>query len=184
MGRHSSPEQWPFYRSVAGWLLPWFMVAGVVGIALWVAVASMGDDGASPALSREKSPTPEAETVAPPQPSSEPVKPKKEKPPKPAETPAEEELITDGVTLQVLNASGSPGAAEPVATKLGDLGFEVVAVVEAAKIYEETTVFWSSEESRAAAEALAGRFDWIVEGKPENLSADVSVHVVVGRDEV
>jgi hypothetical protein len=63
------------------------------------------------------------------------------------------------------------------------LGFEIVTVVDAARIYEETTIFWSTDESRPAAEALASRFGWIVESKPANLSADVSVHVVVGQDQ-
>jgi LytR cell envelope-related transcriptional attenuator len=188
MGRHSSPEQWPFYRSVAGWFLPWVMVAGVVGVALWVAVASLGgDDGASPALSTARSPSPRTEQpVAPPVESPDPVETKKKKPPKEREEsePPEPELITDGITVQILNASGSPGAEQPIADELGGLGFEIVTVVDASRIYEQTTVFWSSEESRAAAEALAGRFEWIVEPKPENLSADVSVHVVVGEDEV
>jgi hypothetical protein len=184
MGQHSSPEQWPFYRSVVGWFLPWVMVAGVVGVALWVAVASLGgDDGASPALSRDRSPSPKTEVVAPVVPPTETAKPKKEKPPKPEETEAEEELIVDGITVQVLNASGTPGAEDPVTTELTELGFEIVTVVDASKIYEETTVFWSTNESRPAAEALAARFDWIVESKPANLSVDVSVHVVVGRDQ-
>lgn len=185
MGRHSSPEQWPFYRSVAGWFLPWALVATVVGVALWVAVASLGgDDGTSPVLSRdETSPTPRTQTVAPVAPPTEAPPPKKDKPPKPEETEApEDELITEGVTVQVLNASGTPGAEEPVAAELTELGFEIVTVVDASKIYEQTTVFWSTDESRPAAEALAARFGWIAEPKPANLSVDVSVHVVVGQD--
>jgi hypothetical protein len=161
------------------------MVAGIVGVALWVAVASLGEDGASPALTRDRSPSPKTETAAPVVPPTTPAKPPRDKPPKPEDTePPEEELITEGITVQVLNASGTPGAEEPVADQLTDLGFEIEAVVEASKIYEQTTVFWSTEDSRAAAEALAARFDWIVEGKPENLSTDVSVHVVVGQDEL
>ena len=183
MGRHSSPEQWPFYRSVAGWFLPWFMVAAVVGVALWVAIASLGgEEGASPVLSRDRSPSPRT-VVAPVQPSTDAPEPKKDKPPKAEETEAPEpELITEGITVQVLNASGTPGAEESIADELTSLGFEIEAVVDAAKIYEETTVFWSTNESKPAAEALAARFDWIVEGKPANLSMDVSVHVVVGQD--
>lgn len=188
MGQHSSPEQWPFYRSVAGWFLPWVMVAGVVGVALWVAVASLGgDDGASPALSRERSPSPKVEQpVAPPPTTIAPsTKPEKKRPPKEPEEPApEEELITDGITVQVLNASGTAGAEQAITDELTELGFEIVTVVDASKVYEETTIFWSTNESRPAAEALAARFEWIVEPKPANLSADVSVHVVVGRDEV
>jgi hypothetical protein len=187
MGRHSSPEQWPYYRSVAGWFLPWLLVAGVVGVALWVAVASLGgDDGVSPALSRDRSPSPKTETVAPvAPPPTEKATPKKDKPPKPEDTEApDQELITDGITVQVLNASGTTGAEDPVVSELTELGFDIAAVVEASKIYEETTVFWSTDDARPAAEALAARFGWIAESKPANLSTDVSVHVVVGQDEV
>jgi len=161
------------------------MVATVVGVALWVAVASLGgEDGVSPALSRDRSPSPKAETVAPVAPPVDSPEPKKDKPPKPEETePPEEELITDGITVQVLNASGTSGAADPVADELTGLGFEIVTVVDASRIYDETTVFWSTDESRPAAEALAARFDWIAEAKPANLSVDVSVHVVVGQDQ-
>src|SRR3712207_702220 len=131
------------------------MVATVVGVALWVAVASLGgDDGTSPVLSRDRSPTPRAETVAPIAPPTEAPPPKKDKPPKPEETEAsEEELVTEGITVQVLNASGTPGAEDPVAAELTELGFDIVATVEASKIYEQTTVFWSTDESRPAAEA-------------------------------
>jgi hypothetical protein len=31
---------------------------------------------------------------------------------------------------------------------------------------------------------LAGRFGWVALPKPDNLSAEVSIHVVVGQDEV
>ncbi|HEY7875496.1 MAG TPA: LytR C-terminal domain-containing protein [Actinomycetota bacterium] len=187
MGRHSSPEQWPFYRSVAGWFLPWVMIAGVVGVALWVAVASLGgQDEASPALSRQRSPSPVVEEpVAPPIASAAPdetKKPRKAKEPEETEPP-KPELITDGITVQVLNASGTPGTEQAITDELTSLGFEIVTVVDASKIYEETTVFWSTDETRAAAEALAKRFEWVAEPKPANLSADVSVHVVVGQDE-
>ena len=187
MGRHSSPEQWPFYRSVAGWFLPWFMIAAVVGVALWVAVASLGgDDSASPALTRDRSPSPRVEEpVAPPVTTPAPAETSK-KPPKKTKEPEEpeDELVTDGITVLVLNASGTPGAEQAITDELTALGYEIVTVVDASKIYDETTVFWSTDETRAAAEALAGHFEWVAEPKPANLSTDVSIHVVVGQDEL
>jgi hypothetical protein len=106
--------------------------------------------------------------------------------PKPKPSPSDEvlpKLITNGVSVQVLNASGTPGADRAMADRLSDLGFRIAAVVEASKLYDHTTVFWSSEDSKPAAEALAQHFGWLVQAKPANLSADVSVHVVVGKDD-
>ena len=185
MGRHSSPEQWPFYRSVAGWLLPWAMIAVVIGAAVWVAVAAVGgEDPASPALSSSKQESPKAKPtkIAPVAVATKTPKDK----PEPEQSESAEvlpKLITNGVSVQVLNASGSQGADRAMADRLTELGFHVAAVVEASKIYDDTTVFWSTNASKPAAEALAQHFGWIVEPKPPNLSADVSVHVVVGKDE-
>lgn len=185
MGRHSSPEQLPFYRSVVGWFLPWALIAAVVGVAVWVAVATVGgEDPASPALSSSKQESPKAKP-SPVAPVAVASKAPKEKP-KPEPSPSDEvlpKLITNGVTVQVLNASGLPGADRTMADRLTKLGFRIAAVVEASKIYDHTTVFWSSDDSRPAAEALAQHFGWSAQPKPANLSADVSVHVVVGKDE-
>jgi hypothetical protein len=190
MGRHSSPEQWPFYRSVVGWLLPWVMIAGVVGVAVWVAVASVGGKDVSPELAGGKAPAHRADSVtATPPETSAPApahthKPKPPPEPEPEDTPSVlPKLITNGVSVQVLNGSGTTGADQAMADRLTTLGFRIVAVVEASKPYDKTTVFWSSNESRPAAEALAQHFGWLVQPKPHNLSPEVSVHVVVGKDE-
>jgi LytR cell envelope-related transcriptional attenuator len=187
VGRHSSPEQWPFYRSVAGWLLPWALIAVVIGVAVWVGVATVGgEDPAAPALSSSKQESPKAK---PPKvaPVAVATKTPTDKPkPEPEESESAEvlpKLITNGVSVQVLNASGSNGADRAMADRLTELGFRIAAVVEASKLYDNTTVFWSTHASKPAAEALAQHFGWIVEPKPPNLSADVSVHVVVGKDE-
>lgn len=182
MGRHSSPAQWPFYRSLAGWLLPWVMIAAIVGIAVWVGVASMGgNDVASPALSRTKSPTPKTAPVSEPPPAPRHTHTPA---PKPSDTPSVlPKLITNGVSVQVLNGTSVKGADDAMAQRLEGLGFRIVAVVQASKPYDETTVFWSSDASKPAAQALADHFGWVAEPKPANLSPDVSVHVVVGRDE-
>jgi hypothetical protein len=103
------------------------------------------------------------------------------------ETPAEAAprdvaLITEGVSLQVLNATRFRRADDRMAKRLERLGFRVAALNPAARRYGRTTVFWSRPEGRRAAEALAARFGWRAEHKPANLSPSVTAHVVVGRD--
>lgn len=93
------------------------------------------------------------------------------------------DLITDGITVQVLNASGERRADNRVADRLEELGFEIVAVNPAAKVYRETTVFWSKAAGRNASRALADHFSWRARPRPKNLSKSVTTHVVVGRDE-
>jgi LytR cell envelope-related transcriptional attenuator len=44
MGRHSSDRQLRFYRSVAGWFLPWALVAAVAVTAMWIAVDAIGQE--------------------------------------------------------------------------------------------------------------------------------------------
>jgi len=92
-------------------------------------------------------------------------------------------LIIEDVTVQLLNASGSEGADDRVLQELQDLGFHVLAINPAARDYRHTTVFWSTEDSREAALALADHFDWKVRTAPESLSLSVTTHVVVGSDE-
>ena len=92
-------------------------------------------------------------------------------------------LITEGVTVQVLNGTKVRRADDRMVNRLVDLGFSVLAVHEAATRYGRTTVFWSRPADRPAAEALAVRFGWRVGRKPRNLSASVTTHVVVGRDQ-
>jgi cell division septation protein DedD len=189
MGRHSSSQQWPFYRSVVSWFLPWVLIAVVSGTAVWIAVDALGGgDLASPPLAAEsESPSP---SVLPSESESptlveETPKPEKTKEPEPKKTPSPEpeELITAGISVQVLNATNSPDADDAMADRLAQLGYNVVAVDSASRTYELTTVFWSSSAYQEAAERLARRFGWVAAPKPENLSSDVSIHVVVGLDE-
>jgi outer membrane biosynthesis protein TonB len=201
VGRHSSPEQSPFLRSLAGWFLPWLLVAVVAIAAVWIAVgalaggplrtnppaAASGPAPASPSPSgSEAGTTPEPSPTHKPKPKPTPKPTHKPKPkpthkPKPSPSPAA--LITQGVTVQVLNATSSPGAEDVMAARLADLGFRIVATGSASRTYADTTVFWSSASARKAARALAHRFDWKAAPKPANLSPSVAVHVVVGLDE-
>ncbi|CAN5676972.1 hypothetical protein BH24ACT26_BH24ACT26_22630 [soil metagenome] len=92
-------------------------------------------------------------------------------------------LITQGVTVQVLNGTRTARADDRMVDRMVDLGFAVLAVNQAATRYDETTVFWSRASGREAAQTLAKRFGWRAARKPGNLSASVTTHVVVGRDE-
>ncbi|HEX2293833.1 MAG TPA: LytR C-terminal domain-containing protein [Actinomycetota bacterium] len=190
-GRHSSPDQLHFYKSVVAWFLPWVLIAVVVGTAVWIAVEAVSGatEGSAPAAA--STPTAEADdepeaTSAPdttPEPDATPestARPEQTKAPR--ETP-EPPLITEGITVQVLNATDAAEADDAMADKLSKLGFTVVAVESASSRYDATTVFWSTESAKEAAQRLADRFGWIAEVKPENLSTTVSLHVVVGVDE-
>jgi hypothetical protein len=114
----------------------------------------------------------------------------------PAETPPSEAppresagepgraLITRGVTVQVLNAARSGAATSRVVRLLRRAGLNVVVVNPAAVRYRATTVLWSRAEGRPAATALAERYGWRAAHKPRNLSGSVTMHVVVGLDEI
>ena len=190
-GRHSSPDQLHFYKSVVAWFLPWVLIAVVVGTAVWIAVEAVGGatEGSAPAAAAttpaeptdEPEPTPEPETPAPEKTPEASAKPTKEPTPEP--TPEPDPLITEGITVQVLNATDSAEADDHMADKLSKLGFTVVAVESASSRYDATTVFWSTEAAKEAAQRLADKFGWVAEAKPENLSTTVSLHVVVGADE-
>lgn len=180
MGRRSSPDRWPFYRSAVGWFLPWVLIAAVAGTAAWVAVDAVGrdEDVTDGAPSAAATSTPSSSPSTTPSPGG----------PGDGGTDTgtqddDVELITTDVTVQVLNASSASGAGDVMAQRLGDLGFEIVVVTTASSRYTETTVFWSRADSREVAVRLASRFGWVALPKPGNLSDEVSIHVVVGEDE-
>ncbi|HEX2058796.1 MAG TPA: LytR C-terminal domain-containing protein [Actinomycetota bacterium] len=187
-GRHSSPDQLHFYKSVVAWFLPWVLIAVVVGTAVWIAVEAVSGatEGSAPVAASTAEPTEEPEATkepATPEPD-ESATPKPTREPAATPTPEPDEpLITEGITVQVLNATDSAEADDRMADKLSKLGFTVVAVESASSRYDATTVFWSTESSKEAAQRLADEFGWVAEAKPENLSTTVSLHVVVGADE-
>lgn len=190
MGKHSSPEQGPFYRSFVAWLFPWILIGIFVLAAVYVAVDVVGKDDTeiTPAARTSRSAAP-AEEVSEPTPSitAEVVAsktPEPEKTNEPADPRSEKPLITDDITVQVLNGTASTEADDRMADRLSSLGFEVVSVQGSSKQYPATTVFWSFPSAREAAERLAARFGWLAEMRPANLSATVDLHIVVGSDEV
>ncbi len=160
-------------------MLPWVLIAALVGTGVWFVARREGADlsakplpAASPQPDESSSPTP---TSSP----SSTVGPGGSKDGGGAQQP----LITDGVTVQVLDSVGSADAQDRMVDRLVALGFAVPFRSEASTTYTSTTVFWSYPDAKTAARRLAERFGWKAERKPGNLSPDVTLHVVVGRDE-
>jgi hypothetical protein len=185
VGRHSSPRQWRYYLSILRYILPWILVA-VVGVsAVWAGVGVLGDDELDPSKGPVAKKSEPEEPRSEPTPKATPVEPDKKPNDKPTEEPEEEEvpLITEGMTVQVLNGTNVSGVDQTMADRLEGLGYQVINVVPAAITYEETTVLWSYAESEEAAARLAERFGWQVKPKPDNLSTQVALHIVVGVDE-
>ena len=190
MGRHSSPEQGHFYRSIIAWALPWLMIAAAVIVAVYIAVDAVGKDDenlvpvarstpSEPEVVAQETETPAEETPEPEETKDQDPRPKKTVEPKKEST----ELITAGITVQVLNATRASDADDRMANRLTALGYEVVSIDGSSAEYPQTTVFWSFPSAREAAERLADRFDWIAKEKPSNLSSTVDLHIVVGSDE-
>jgi hypothetical protein len=180
MGRHSTSDQSFFYRSAALWFLPWMLVATVAVAAVWIAIDAIGRDVESAPPSRPNAGPAKSEpdpSPSPQEPTPEPTKDEREKKKKP-ERPA---LITKGVTVQVLNGSPVAGAEDTMAEKLAGLGYEIVAA-NPYLTQPESVVYWSSDEWKKAADALAQRFGWKSGPKPADLSSEVSIHVIVGAD--
>lgn len=199
MGRHSSDSQFHFYRSVMGWFLPWTLIAIVVAVGIWVAADALGpDDIDPPAAVAVQSPSPipspsvsptDDTSVSPrkikrsPKPKASPKQTKPKPKPEPAPKPDPDALITAGVTVQALNATGFSGAATEMGERLEGLGYDVISVDSANKEYRRTTVFWSYSSAQEAAERLARKYGWDSGPKPVSLSDSVAIHVVVGTDE-
>lgn len=190
VGKHSAGDQTAFYRSAALWFLPWVIVAVVALAAVWIAVDALGNDVQPAPVKPQKKveapvddPSPTKEEAEPevteePSPSPEPSRSPKED-----ETKSKPQLITEGVSVQVLNGTTDPEADDRVAEQLEHLGYQIEAI-NPYLARSDTILYFSSEESRAAAEALAAHFEWPVQPKPEDLSPEVSIHIIVGADEL
>ena len=181
MGRHSSPNQGPYYRSLAGWVTVWLIIASATGIAVWIAVNAIGaPEDTAPTASPARATSDETATT-----SSTPEEEPEPESPSATEDDSNEavRLVTEGVTVQVLNGTLQPDAVDSVIAQLEGDGFSILSIEESSRVYSETTVFWSYPDAERAAVALAEHYGWLAEPKPANLSDDVTVHVVVGADE-
>jgi hypothetical protein len=180
---------WPQGGAVVpGWLF-WIAVVAVA-LASGLAIGYLGDSGDVGAAGLERGePVDKASSTETAEPATRPATgsgrddPVADGPRHDGTDGAAEGLVTEGVTLQVLNASGKRRADNRVVDDLRRLGFQIVAVNPAAKIYAKTTVFWSKPTGRGASRALASHFSWRSAPRPKNLSKSVTTHVVVGKDE-
>src|SRR5918996_41215 len=173
-------------RSVLRWAFPWILIAVVAIAAVWFIVNAVGgrqialEDG-NPSGSSSPSATPETTPSETPTPKRSGSRPS----PKPTRSPRGDggELITDGVTVQVVNGTGGvEGAAASMADRLASLGYRVEAIVTGLTV-DQTAVYWSSESRREAAVALATHFGWASGPASPNLTRDVDIHVIVAPDE-
>ena len=180
MGRHSTGGSRSFYRSATVWLLPWVLVAVVAIAAVWIAVDALGND-----VQPKAPPTPPSDATeaagATEGPSPEDVSPTPDGSAGEGRRKEREKLITEGISVQILDGSGIKGAADHYNQKLTRLGYEVAAV-NRYLASERSTVYWSSDGSKDAAKALAAKLGWDAEEKPSELSSEVSLHVLVGAD--
>ncbi|MGH9196658.1 MAG: LytR C-terminal domain-containing protein [Acidimicrobiia bacterium] len=180
MGKHSAEDERAFWKSLAFFGLKWVGVVALPLLAVWgvwrlvnepdrqVIVAS---ETKTPAASPSGSPTPEASptTEAPPP---------EESPAPPPQSPSPKRTGK----VQVLNGAAVSGIGQKAADRLKEAGYEIVAVQNASRRYEKTTIFYQ-EGSRPMAEEIAALFGFgIVEAAPANLSKDVPVTVVTGDD--
>jgi hypothetical protein len=96
--------------------------------------------------------------------------------------PLDQVLITDSITVQLLDGSGDEGAAERMSRRLRGLGLDV-AFTDVAAETGQSTVFWSSEESKKAAKTLARYLKWPARAKPISIVAPADIHVLVGTEQ-
>lgn len=185
MGRHSSSDQRHFYRSLASWIAVWAIVAVVTGAAVWLIVDALrGPAPRQIATERDPAPAPDVDpTVSGARVATTPDAAEPTPTSTPTPTPTQVELITEDISVQVLNGTADGAAGRAMADELEELGFRIVTIEDSSRPYQRTTVFWSVDESREAAVVLAERHGWVAEAKPDNLSDTVSIHVVVGADE-
>ena len=186
MGRHSSGARGPYMRSVLGWAFPWILIAAVLIAAVWLLVNAVGGreiafENGNP--SRSSSPSAEADPTPTETPTPKPSRSRSS--PEPTRSPRgdRDDLITDGVTVQVVNGTGGiEGAAATMADRLASLGYRVEAIVTGLTV-DQTAVYWSTDSDREAAVALASHFGWTSAPASPNLTREVDVHVIVAPDE-
>lgn len=175
MGRHTLPDERGFWRSVLFFALKWIGVVALPVLAIWGIwrLARGPDEPPSPAAVTSPSPSPPPSPIPSPEPSPSP-----ELSPSPSPSPPPR---ASG-RLQVLNGSSTPGRGQQAAQQLREAGFEIVAVQQAARRYDRTTVFFQPGFRPMAEQAAQVVGATVIEPAPSNLDRDIPVTVVVGED--
>ena len=197
MGRHDDPDPAPFYTSLGSAILRG-LLALFLSFGLYAVLASIRDVGTPPpattglrstdAGSAGEAPVDvfeSAPTDRAPSPDGRSSSQIDER--TPTASPAGSDQLADApspraTTVQVLDAGAGGRGTDEVVTRLKQLGYEVVAVNDATRAYDVTTVFYTDGQE-AAAQALRvrdSRFSKL--GPNRNLSKAVDLHVVAGSD--
>jgi hypothetical protein len=99
--------------------------------------------------------------------------------------PATESTLrpASGVSVQVLNGVFVTGLAHRVATRVRAAGYDVIAANTAFGNYSVSRIYYTGGH-RADAEAFRDRFPDFqqIEPAPANLSREVALHVVIGKN--
>jgi hypothetical protein len=165
------------------------------GIGAWQDRSSASPDVAAPEPAPEPAPAPAPAPADPGAgdagPDTDPDAIDEAPEPAPEPTPAPEPVgpAPSTVSVQVLNAIGSDGSAATgrVESSLRDAGFRIVAVRDASRVYDDTTVFYTvgfEAEGQVVGRSLdVARVLPMTDLPPERrLTSNVMVHVVVGVD--
>lgn len=175
MGRHSLDDQAVFWRSAVLFALKWLAI-GVLPLLVILGIVRlvMQQDQpveTQPPPATSAAPSPEATEQAT---QTETV----QESPSPQPSPTPEEKLE----LQVLNGSNTEGNANLAAAELRKEGYEVVAVQNASRKYEKTTVFFQSGFETQADEVARLIGADVVQPAPQNLDKNIPVTVVIGND--
>lgn len=165
-------------------------------VLLFFVLGMLRDDGTTPEIGAGPEPSASEEPTA--QPTGTPTTDGSEAPgeepseaaPTTAETateaPSFDPVDPASVSIQVLDAvtGGDGSAARAVADELREAGYDVVVVNRAGRGYDETTVFWSTDQEAGGRQVAAELGATRAEATPDevSLSDAVDVHVVVGTD--
>jgi len=211
MARHAAPNDHSFERSLARAAGRALLLLALVA-ALTAGVARLGTRGGGADVTRPPGGTPVASPEVPASASQETdvladltespretvaITPRPSEPaateegPSPIELPgippeeqptAQPSAVTSGMTVQVLDGVGDGERARSAASRLEELGYQVVALNVSSRQAAETSVLYT-EGNEAAAEQLVAtdpRFGTV--GANDRFSADVALHVVIGAD--
>ena len=167
------------------------VLIAVVAAAFWaVGRVRDNDPGDGPIITGPSTPvavdstTPSGVETSPGATTSPSPEPSGSVSPEPTGPPPDPTISPSAVSIQILDAAGDDGTRADAADEaLRAAGYNVIVVNRAVRVYEESTLFYS-EGQEGAAQQIAASFPQftVVQPKPDNLSSDVAVHVVVGRD--
>lgn len=171
-GKHEPGSKGSFYFSLTTAALRAVLVIAAVVVGVFV-------------LSRAFTLGGEVEPEGAPGPVASPTAPAEEEPP-PEEEPPEappEEPRQEGVVLEVRNGTNEAGLAQDTADELAELGYEIALVGNAARNYDQTTLFFQRGARREAAHLAGLNFEGAaLERMDDEAVSDAEIIVVLGVD--